>query len=123
MLALQEFDRCVCYALHSPLASPTALHQLTLSNTKSHFFPLCAPIVVTLRFLSRGISQLEKVFLNGSDLPAENFERAYIAKNHKLLWRALRVQRRLGVKAAENIKMSCKSQNARDPYSPQWAIV
>src|SRR5580658_32018 len=73
MFALQEFDRCVWSALHSPLASPTASLPLTPFNTASHFLPLCDPIVVTPEILSRGISQLEKVFLNRSDSRQKNF--------------------------------------------------
>src|ERR1700749_1727810 len=67
MFALDECDRSVCSALHSPLASPTASLPLTPFNTGSHFVPLCDPIVVTPEILSRGISQLEKVFLNRSE--------------------------------------------------------
>jgi len=95
-------------------ASPTASHEPTPRNTVSHFLPLWPPIVVSLHFLSRGISHFEKVFLNRSDSAPKNFSPSGNGENHKLLWRAFRARRRLAVRACENANLFCKSQQPRE---------
>jgi hypothetical protein len=49
------------HSLVRPYCFRFGFHWLALSTTESHFFPLCAPIVVTLCFLSRGIHLKMKI--------------------------------------------------------------